>query len=383
MSQRLSSTHMDASMGGTPADPTNKPEALSVLSNDNTALLSKSQKRQRKQSSWKEHKGKIAFVSILIILLIGGGITIWYFYFDNIHGDDEQQTYNDGPPGLFGQWPIYGGNLQNQQISPFQVNITSENIGNVEHKCSYFIEGGRSFDGYIVIDDDNNAYFPDYTGYITCVNLDSCNEVWRKNINELLGLEVSSTTTKLVSRNSVTLYIDNATHRKSVLLGTPNKRRESNLWPIDNDHPCYLLSLDARTGDLIWSIDLSTDDPKETYACQAHGFIVDTDGMYAYGGVSVFAWTPPGDPQDLNFNQFKGRLMKVDLITHEIINEFWTIPKDKNDGITNSNGYIGGGIWNFPAMLDDYIVFGSGDSLNTRTPVDNAWTTNAYRFASL
>eukprot|EP01084_Bolivina_argentea_P208727 355743_1 len=299
----------------------------------------------------KRNKLKLVF-SVIIVSVLAFVILILYLYNMWPFANDEESHQIDGPPGLFGEWPIYGGNLERQQTSPNYVNITQQNIFNMDIKCKYPSLNSESFDGYITIDDNNRAYFTDYSGCITCIDLDSCKEIWRKDIANLLGY---NSNIRMISRNSVTLYIDKGNGLKSVLFGTPNKRALS--YGYEPDWPCYAVSLNVRNGNLLWKINLSENKNSiENILCHSHGFIVDKDGDFAYGGLATFGW------QNLFYqsyenNKFRGRMIKIDLSTHEIVNEWYTLPS-YTDG---NEGYHGGGIWQFPAIINDYLVFGTGD----------------------
>eukprot|EP01084_Bolivina_argentea_P132399 233652_1 len=319
-------------------------DALSVASNAGLdPLLNNYGKPKNK------NRIKCIFVSILFLLLFIMILLLLYF-FQIWPFNEESSRGMDGPPGIFGEYPLYGGNLKRQQISPHPVNITRENIFNLEIECSYLSPNGVSFDGYITIDDNNRAYFTDYSGFITCIQLDSCRAIWRKNIAGLLGYNTN--TVKIVSRNSVTIYIDKGTGLKSVLFGTPNKRIHSIGYQAD--WPCYAISLDIRNGNLLWKINLG--EGIESINCHSHGFIVDKNGDFAYGGLSSFGWQNMFY-QDYDTNKFRGRMIKIDLITHKIIDKFYTLPSFEE----GNEGYVGGGIWMFPAIMNDYLVFGTGD----------------------
>ena len=318
-------------------------DALSVISLPHEPLIGTPKR--------KSNRVLVIFwiVIILIVIIVVTGVIIIVF-----SGGSNDET-NIEITGLFGKWPVYGGNLQNHQTPFVPSMITKDNINDMRMNCSYMSSGSTSFDGYIVVDDENNAYFADYSGTITKVNIDTCQEGFRQNIAELLGY--NQTTTRIVSRNSVTLYIDYYTKQKSILLATPNKRRISSGYPATE--PCWLLSLDTQNGTVNWKIDLSQNDSKSTYQCQAHGFVVDNEGKYAYGGVSIFGWsTFNPNNQNIQENQFIGKVYKIDLETHSIADIFYSIPKDKNDDLINTNeqfGYIGGGVWNVSLHLYQYL----------------------------
>eukprot|EP01084_Bolivina_argentea_P267535 454156_1 len=253
-------------------------------------------------------------------------------------------------------WPTYGANNQNQQFSNSELNTCVFKQNSIESECVYTSPNSIAFFGFIVVDEDNNGYLGDVSGDIFKFNLDTCEEIWRTSIASLLDHD-----NPVISRNAVTLYDD------IVLFGTPNARQyeptPEEQYPLDD--PCYAVALNKNDGSLVYKIDLTSfdlnNDGKDDYtdlqsfACHVHGFVVDQDSKYAYGGMSSVAnfmpW--PNAP-----HAFSGRVYKINLETQSIENVFFTFPN--NMGQTDDR-YTGASTWNFPSLIDDYLVFGSGN----------------------
>ena len=253
---------------------------------------------------------------------------------------------------------MYGYNRENQKTSPSQLN--SRNLRSdqaTSNKCEYISPNSWAYFGYVVVDNDNNGYATDVSGDIFKFNLDSCEEIWRTNIAATLGFENGG---QIISRNSPTLY-DNY-----VLIGAPNGRfseypNPTTMYPFTAS--CFAIAFDQDDGSFVYKIDLNNFDldgdgmndesPLQSLGCHAHGFIVDTKHKYAYGGMSSAANVLPIPNAP---HAFQGRVYKINLMTRQIENVFYTFPD--NQGQTTDR-YSGASSWNFPALIDDYLVFGS------------------------
>eukprot|EP01084_Bolivina_argentea_P220997 374421_1 len=241
-------------------------------------------------------------------------------------------------PGTYGKWPTYGGNIQNQQIVPSNTDlfISQQNVYNLTLDCQYTSIGGRGLVGYITIDDENNAYFTDLSGYITKLNLDSCQQIWRASISSVLGYNESIL---LLQKQTVTLF-QNSKGTKALIFGVPR-------FNINNSDGCYAVALHCNNGSLLWSLLLTNSD---TVQCGTHGFMV--SDHYAYGGLS-------GGDENV---YFRGRFFKIDIDVPKVIDIWYTID-DKFSTINSSDHYIYSGVsaWNYPAIIDQYVVFGTGN----------------------
>eukprot|EP01084_Bolivina_argentea_P262655 444243_1 len=308
------------------------------------------QSSKSKNSCKKKNMIIIVAVSILILIII---IYIISAYVNNIWPFTESDKKINA--GLIGEWPVHGGNIRGQQHSPINIEkeimITNETIQNIGFLCKYETEGGIIFNGYITVKNDI-GYFTDGSGYIRSVDLDTCNEIWRANINELLGYNNTIPIgTGFVSRNSVTLYQD-SNGVESILFGAPNYGQN-----VGSDifyDGCYVLSIELNTGKLLWKLNIANG--LKGAGCLSHGFIV--EDKYAFGGISSSAYTPFFGAGYIG-EMFQGKMVKIDLDTHRIVNEWYAI--DQSVAQQSDGNYTGCGIWNFPSIIGDYLTFGTGN----------------------
>eukprot|EP01084_Bolivina_argentea_P272947 464845_1 len=257
-----------------------------------------------------------------------------------------------------GKWQHWGGNLENQQIARFADNkfnknelLSSLSSNSSWTRCNYKLGDTSYMNGFIAIDNKNRAIFATSSGLIRSIDLDLCKLVWSISISEILGYDPSQNL--IYSRDTVSLYKsfnNNATTNDdddySILFGTSFSLHSS----TDIYDGCYIVSISSLNGDLEWSLNLGTG-----YAntfCQVHGFII--DGHFAFGGMSSYANTIP-----YKYQGFRGKFMKINLLTHTIDNIWYSFPENKS-GKANESSYTGASIWGWPAIIDDYIIFGTG-----------------------
>eukprot|EP01084_Bolivina_argentea_P056865 103994_1 len=300
----------------------------------------------------------IATIVFLIIVIIT--VLIYLYVFD----ESSSETINIG---LFGEWSVHGGNIQNTQIpsKPNNVILTSKNVNKLTIDCNIESLGvygstGSSHEGYINVDDNDNAYFGDLTGFITKINVNTCSIKWRKHIGILLGY---SNNTTLAVRNSLALY-KNRDGKDLILFGAPNNRGGSTNYGFYE--PCWAVIISCDNGDLVAKINMGQGIGMEY--CHIHGFMIDydktTDTLSAYNGVSSELW---GTRRQL----FQGRFQKINLDTNELENEWFPIskhliPANLSDYIRDNPNdynktYTGIGIWPFASIYDQYVIFGTAD----------------------
>eukprot|EP01084_Bolivina_argentea_P262651 444234_1 len=244
---------------------------------------------------------------------------------------------------LYGKWPIHGGNLENQKSIPS--SLTLNNIHSLQTNCIYISNNGQSRVGYITIDDDNNGYLSDRSGFITKVDLDDCSATWRINIAEILGY--NSSNIYIRARNSVTLFT-NTNGQKGLLFGTGPLTETVIDEEISSN--CFAVALLISDATLLWKKVI----PKASN-CNLHTLIVDNN--FAYGGVSSYA-NRIGEME-----LFRGKMLKLDVNTGEIINIWHPFPDYIVNGNSSdwNNTYSGIGIWGVVSIIDEYLVFGTGN----------------------
>eukprot|EP01084_Bolivina_argentea_P086400 156168_1 len=261
---------------------------------------------------------------------------------------------SDSNIGLSGKWSSWGNNALNSQTSTDASSLlTSSTIQSLtQNECVYTgNEDNTGFFGFVTVDDDYNAYFGEYnTGYVTSISLIDCTERWRINIAVALGL---SSSLKLVSRNTLTLF-DNSNGEQGVIFGSTNSvnAADNSGWGIHSG--CYVLALSTIDGSLMWKT-LMGNGP-DFAACQIQGLMVEENDKYAYGGMSSL-----GNWRNFSLTSFNGKFWKMDIDNGSIIHTYRPIPANKVALAINNTGYTGSGIWGFPAIIDDYVIFGVGN----------------------
>eukprot|EP01084_Bolivina_argentea_P156336 272450_1 len=272
----------------------------------------------------------------------------------------------------YGKWQRWGGNLKNQQKAMFASNEFNENkvssalSSNSASYCSYDLgDAIPILRGFIAVDHRNNAIFATPTGFILNIDLDSCELIWSQNIAELLGF--NSSETYITCDDSVTLY-ENENNEYSILFATTAAIRNFVIQYEKSYPKCYAVSISVINGSLQWILNLGTE-YYENAGCIVHGFII--DNIYAYGGMSSIA-------NSLSYNNhgFRGRMIKINLLTHLIENIWYSIPKNKS-GKANESSYTGGSIWSFPAIINDYIIFGTGQTYSVPNYINNCFRNNS------
>eukprot|EP01084_Bolivina_argentea_P313409 542748_1 len=304
--------------------------------------------------AYNPHKKRryICFIMAVIIVLIGIVIVIEVMYntFSSLFkNDNESHDY----PGVYGKFPTYGGGIKNQQIVPGHVRllITKDNVFDMKKQCIYTSNGGSSYVGYIAIDDDNYAYFTDRSGYVTKIELNNCTEIWRVYIATVLGYNYNIT--KLISRNSVTLFRD-SNGTKAVLLATP----QGGGTP-DYSDGCFAVALYANNGSLYWKLRISN--ANEPWV-RCHGLMI--DDHFGYGGI-----TGVRGKKEVS----RGAFVKIDIDIPALVDIWYSIP----DGLINYNDtnerllYRGAGMWNFPAIIGKYVVVGTGNLYSYPSYIEN------------
>eukprot|EP01084_Bolivina_argentea_P129251 228299_1 len=280
-------------------------------------------------SDSKLRKKQLFVVSIILIAtiaIITIAIIITY-----IEGAWPFNKSKSSITNIYGKYPVFGGNIKNQQIA-LNSRITEDNIAEIELRCIY-IGVDNSVTGYITVDNDNNGYFGGGE-YLTSVNLDTCVMRWNISFTDIFNTSFAG----ILGINTPTLY-KTSNGKQALLFGTMN---------------CHAVSLDMMDGSVIWKTNLSQG--RHSSLCRCHGFMIDK--QFAYGGVSSFA----NAIYPSTNNMFIGRMYKINVHNGEIINIWYTMPL-YNDTINYEEDgfYSGASVWPISAVIDNYVVFGTGN----------------------
>eukprot|EP01084_Bolivina_argentea_P147313 257771_1 len=310
-----------------------------------------------KPSKNKRYRCKFFIIVISIIVTIVVSTAVILIITNVVKSNNDRNKIS----GTYGKWSSYGGSPTNQQFAPKESNviINKNNIKNMSLQCAYSISNVvYDYNGYITIDEDNYGYVTDAASNAFKIDLDSCTIIWIVNIAEILGYIIDGQ--RLYSRHTATLF-QNSNGDKGILFGAPNLMRVG----ISAFDGCWAVALNIKDGSLLWSTNLGNG--IESYDCCAHGFMIDTNDHYAYGGMSV--------PTSRNLLMdsvplvaiARGKMYKLDINTGDIIHSWHSIDKDKfaidldNVNVSYEYQYRGASMWHMPAVIDNYLVFGTGN----------------------
>eukprot|EP01084_Bolivina_argentea_P030391 56331_1 len=315
---------------------------MSTNENDIHPLLTEQQTHPHLIHSKKTNKliciTVVLIVSVVIFLLITYTAAIWPFI----------STHEASKAGIYGKYPVWGGNIQNRQIS-INSQITQKNVFNLSQLCIYTgLETDLFLRGYIVVDNQNNGYFGDTSGFVRSINLDSCEINWSVFINDILN----HTGPGLLNLyNTPTLYRTN-NDQQAMIFGASALMRA--VEQID-ESGCYAVALNTNDGSVLWSNHFKNNLEDSPY-CILHGFMVEK--QFAYGGMSSMANLVMPNSTNL----FVGKMIKINLNNGEIIHQFYTLPIYNNSANYAKEGFYSGvSVWPFGAVIDEFVVFGTGN----------------------
>eukprot|EP01084_Bolivina_argentea_P292716 503303_1 len=350
-------------------------ESVEAGTNDKKYLLDKKNTKRNNKTLI------IVLLSIVIIVIIL--LSIFLIIETDLFKNDPNVKYE---AGVYGKWSSYGGNPQNQQISTKQsyVTINETNIVNLSLLCMHQIQiksdiTYNGYSGYITVDDEHYAYITDGSGDAYKLNLNNCQYIWRTNIATLLGY--NSTENTFVMRQTATLF-RNSNGIKGILFGTPNfDRMNSGVSFFD---PCWAIALDVTDGSLIWKTKIG--EGFKYFNAYLHGFMVDNNDHFAYGGLTVTRNRISMDNMSL-VGIGRGKMFKLDINNGKIINVWNSIDENKFginnvDDINVSDPYIyrGVSLWNYPAIIDDYLIFGTGNMYSYPKYIENCLLRIDYEY---
>lgn len=222
-----------------------------------------------------------------------------------------------GPP----YWPSAGANLDNTRSAKSETHISPQTAPNLYVKWVFTAEGDVSATPAV---DGDAVYFPDWGGWLHKVNANTGARIWSRNLGDLTGVAGS------ISRNTPALK-DNRLY-----LGT-----------LKGD----FLSLDARTGDLLWK----THPEAHPAAVLTQSPIVSGDRVYL--GVASYEESLAADPS-YPCCTFRGSVVALDADTGTKVWQSYVMPE----------GYSGGGVWGSTLVLDGtrnslYVTTGNNSSV--------------------
>ena len=167
-----------------------------------------------------------------------------------------------------------------QQIA-LDSNINNSNVHSLRKWCEFGEPGSWGYTGYPLVDDDNNTFFTDSSGYKS-VDIDSCTVNWEVSNLEMDAMVGVDEGASFPSLNSPAL-IETAAGDRAVLFGYHVLKEAGNAVT-----GCYIAALRVENGSLLYSATILDKELRDCSVCRIHGVMV--DGQYAYGGTSNFGY---------------------------------------------------------------------------------------------
>lgn len=118
-------------------------------------------------------------------------------------------------------------------------------------------------------------------------------------------------------------------------------------------------------GEPLWTLEVAEGYNPLNWRCNIHGFFV--DGDYAYGGLAQSG-------NHLNGSNIIGRMFKIDISLEEpeVVDIWYPFDPALTAAYDEPHwSYLGAGAYNFPALIDDYLVFGTGQIYRTPKYIDD------------
>eukprot|EP01084_Bolivina_argentea_P253451 425722_1 len=265
-------------------------------------------------------------------------------------------------------WSTWGGTAENQQRTPVTTNvfINEANIESMQEICQYTSVDGIMMYGFTTVyksfDGQYNGVFSDFSGNIININLDTCIPNWIVNITEVLDED-----REYVTRNGLSLFTDPSTGNEGVIFATPNAGDV-----LFAETMKYAVALHLNTGGLMWKLPIGNGIYEE--AGTIHAMAVDPNNQYAYFGMSSGC----NELMLSSVCKFIGRFVKIQIFDPvQIVDVFYTIPPEKwpnSNQEYDRNYYQGASSWNWPAIIDNYVVFGTGNLYSMPQEIENCMT---------
>lgn len=234
------------------------------------------------------------------------------------------------------QWPTGGHDLSNSRSASQERTITKDNANRLKAKWTYATHGDVSATPAVV---DGAVYFPDWGGYLHKVDARTGRPIWSHKVSEYTGDADS------VSRSSPTVV------GGKVYIADWTK--------------AVLMSVDARTGDLVWAREIDTQ-----YKAVLTQSPVVHDGV-VYQGVSSRESEGALDPA-YPCCTFRGSVNAVSAATGKVLWRQFTTPD--NGGRTG--GYSGVAVWGTPALdpSTNTVYFTTGNNYTVPKEVSDCQT---------
>jgi outer membrane protein assembly factor BamB len=227
-------------------------------------------------------------------------------------------TLEGTPPPVPGDdWPTYMHDIQRTGANNAESVISSSNVGQLSRLWAFKTGGGFASSASIV---KGTAYFGSWDGYEYAVDAVKGFLKWKTN----LGQTVARCVPPVTGITSSATILNNV-----VYVGGGDS---------------YWYALDAYTGSVLWKVYTGDTNADAGYYNWSSPLIYQG---FAYIGIA----------SDCDNPLTQGKLLKVDLSTHQVVAIFKVVP----------DGEVGGGIWTTPAVDTAtntiYVTTGTRDNI--------------------
>lgn len=231
-----------------------------------------------------------------------------------------------------GQWPSWGGGLDNSHFSQQEKKIKPENVSNLQVKWTYDMGVVTDMSAIPVLV-GGTLYFPDWAGNMHAVDADTGAQVWKKSFAS--DYSPAGGNLILVSRNSPAVFGD------LLIMGSQVDFNAFNLTGA------VVIAVNRHTGDLVWST--KVDD---------HFASIVTTSPVVYGndvflGVAsqeeLLASLLPG----YDCCTFIGSVVKLNAVTGAVEAKRYMAPGAVEPWyLRDPNGYSGNAVWGSQLSVD-------------------------------
>ncbi|KAH6791137.1 hypothetical protein C2S51_006143 [Perilla frutescens var. frutescens] len=250
----------------------------------------------------------------------------------------------DGPKRRFQeQWLNHGGNIYNRRQAEGETKISPSTASQLRLRWEF--NAGKDISATPAVS-GGVVYFPSWNGYIYAVRAADGSLVWKQNLQELTGL-------------NVTVPVANVTAVVSV--ATPTVADDKLLVSIYG--PAYVVAMELATGELIWTRQLDSHPAADIFM----------SGTYYKGGYYVGTSSFQRTFRPENCCTFRGSFVKLDANTGGIIWQTFMVPD--NNG--QRGGYAGAAVWGSSPSIDvnrNHIYIATGNISSVPQPVQDCQT---------
>lgn len=256
-------------------------------------------------------------------------------------------------------WPSSGADQENTKYSPdMEQQPFTPTTTQLIKRWSYDTRGSVGSSATPTTD-GSLLFSTDFGGDVFALEHDTGALVWKRSLNDILGVPESSGGL-IVSRNSPVLA-SGCGRRKGkscVLIGAPGDRGASGFpqtGGIMYTGPAHMIALDAATGETLW-----VSPALDTHPWSQLTASVSVAEGKVYGGIHSLEIMAPLVDSSYPCCSFRGSAFALAIETGELLWQTYTIPEQSGKNTRNKKGaYAGVGIKgsNPPVDTDAHLVY--------------------------